>query len=763
MRAPHLQPRPRKGIAAAGVAVGGACAAAALTRYRRRAAREARRMQVLADLATAAHGGLAVDALAQAIADLLVPRVVDLCLIDVTGGGGEPRRLAAALRGGPDLLAELRHRPPRSIPGATVHLPTAADVRDRLARDEDDLHLLRRLSIRSAVVVPLIAREHAFGALTLATRPGRPRIETAGDVEYVETLAGRVALAVDNAVLSDELSTTELRLQTILATVDAAITVRDVHGRMVYANQAAADLLKLPGPEAVKAEAPGALMDRFDVYTEEGEPVALGDLPGTRLLAGEAAPAPVVVRNVVKATGEERWLLNKATAIAAPDGRVLMAVNLVEDVTETKRGEIAQRLLARAAREAAESTDLPRALLAIAEAAVPGLADWAGVDVVDAAGRIAPVAIAHRDPEKVGLGWRLRRTWPVDPDEPEGIGAVIRTGRAQLMHEITDDMLAAGARDAEHLEVLRAVGLTSTMIVPVRAGRRILGALTFVSSTSRRFDERDLELACDLGRQTGVFLNNAQLHAEQAHVARTLQEGLIPGRLPRLDGWRVCTAYRAAGRAHAVGGDFYDVVQFAGGWAALVGDVVGKGAEAAALTALARHTLAAIVESTGDAGHALRVLNRRLRERGGEKSLCTIAVVAVTGDQAAVYAAGHPLPLLVRDGAARPVGRPGMMLGVRDAVDVTPTAIELEPGDQLLLYTEGVLDAVGPDDRFGERRLLRAVEDAAVAASANPAESLIAVVDGFRAGEQADDIAIVSLARLGVAAADQRSTMATTP
>ena len=226
---------------------------------------------------------------------------------------------------------------------------------------------------------------------------------------------------------------------------------------------------------------------------------------------------------------------------------------------------------------------------------------------------------------------RLRATWPIDPDAPTGLPEVIRTGQPQLVREITDEMLVAGARDAEHLALLRQIGLTSTMIVPIRAGARILGALSFVSSTSRRFDARDLELACDLGRQAGIFINNAQLHAEQTHIARTLQAGLVPGTLPRLEGWSVSTAYRAAGRANEVGGDFYDVVAFDGGWAAIIGDVVGKGAEAAVLTSLARHTLAAIIESTGDPVQALRVLNQRLRDRDTDyNNLCTIGIVLVT-------------------------------------------------------------------------------------------------------------------------------------
>ena len=257
-------------------------------------------------------------------------------------------------------------------------------------------------------------------------------------------------------------------------------------------------------------------------------------------------------------------------------------------------------------------------------------------------------------------------------DEAQGVPAVIRRGEPQLISDITDEMLVAGARDPEHLEVLRAVGINSTMIVPISVGATVLGALSFVSSTARRFDDRDLQLAGDLGRQIGVFVHNAQLHTAQAHIAQTLQAGLIPSRLPALQGWDVSSAYRAAGRANQVGGDFYDIVRFEHGWAAIIGDVVGKGAEAAALTALARHTLAAIIESTGDVPYALSVLNRRLRLRHGDhSSMCTIAAVLISDEhEAIVFSAGHPLPVLRSAGRVELVGRTSPMLGFVEDIEL---------------------------------------------------------------------------------------------
>ncbi|MGZ4165587.1 MAG: SpoIIE family protein phosphatase [Solirubrobacteraceae bacterium] len=744
-----------------GVVATGSAFAVVMARYRVHADRDTRRMRVLADVAETAHGGRPVEDIAWALIDVLVPRVVDLCTIDIRTPEGTVRRLAGAAAGAPDqarpllgrTLAPDDDRVPEPLAPTTAHKPllSAGDARD-LGRDDQERRLLRELGIDSAVIVPLAPRGAPLGQLLLATRPPRERLSHADDVEYAETLAGRVGLALDNAVLSAELTSAERQLHAILGSVDAAVTVRDRQGRMVYANQAAADLLKLPDPEAVRAQPPGALMARFDVYTEDGRPVDLADLAGTRLLRGETSPAPMIVRNIVKATGEERWLLNKATAVLGPDGETLMAVNLIEDVTETKRNEIAQRLMAQTLRTLADKPDLPGMLEAIADAAVPSLADWAAVNMVEGSGEIHTQAIAHRDPDKVRLGWYLNQRWPAEHHESSGLGAVIRTGEPLLVHEITDEMLARRAQDPEHLGILREVGLNSAMIAPILSGERILGALSFISCTSRRFDARDLELACDLGRQTGVIIDSAELQAAQSHIAQTLQADLIPRSLPAVEGWELSSVYRAAGRAVEAGGDFYDLLSFEGGWAAVIGDVVGKGAEAAALTALARYTLAAIVEATGDLTYAMRVLNRRLRQRGDDyRSLCTVAAVLVTPDeQVTILSAGHPLPVLRRDGTAWPVGRPSPMLGFVEDVELLSTPVEVQPGDQIVLYTDGVLDAIGSDERFGEARLLETVRMLALGAGA---EGILEAIERFRDRDQADDIAILSLTREPVPAA----------
>jgi serine phosphatase RsbU (regulator of sigma subunit) len=323
----------------------------------------------------------------------------------------------------------------------------------------------------------------------------------------------------------------------------------------------------------------------------------------------------------------------------------------------------------------------------------------------------------------------------------------MRTGRPQLAEDIPEATLAEVAVDREHLRVLRAMGLKSTMIVPLAAGTQVLGALSFVSSTARRFGRGDLDLATDLARQIGISIKNAQLNDERARIAQTLQASLLPESIPDIPGWRISGVYRAAGAQNIVGGDFYDFVAFDGGWAVIIGDVVGKGAPAAALTALVRHTAATMLESTGDPARALALVNRRLCERGRESlDPCTAAIVAVMGDEAVICSAGHPLPLLRRGGEVDSVGQSSPLLGVYDDAEFVTHRLPLLPGDQLLLYTDGVTDAPGHTERFGEARLidaLRALDPEATGI----AEHVLEAVDGFLATAQADDIAVIGICR----------------
>jgi PAS domain S-box-containing protein len=679
-----------------GIVVFGDLFALEIARLRERAMRSLREQSVLAALAELPMPGATPDQTVARITELLVPEVVHFAAIDARRGDDVVR---VGSRG--------------DEPGDPDALFTT------------ELH----------------ARGRVVGALTIAAGPYSER-----DRRFVHVLAGRVALVLDNAGLTQELETVEQRLDAILANLAEAVTVQDRSGRLVFANQAAADLLGAAGVEELLTSDPNELIKRFETFNEDGSPLRSEQLPGRRVLAGEPAE-PFVVRVVDRATGEARWRMTKATPVFGADGEVALAVNIIEDVTASKRAELGQRLLADASAVLGASLDYESTLQQIAELAVPRLADWCSVSV-----RRGPLlqalAVAHSDPAKVEWGRRYSERFPIRLDEPGGIAEVFRTGQAQLVPEVTTAMLDAAGLDPEQRRLIGELGMTSVMLVPMATPERTVGVITMTSAESgHRFTDDDLELAEELGRRAGTALENARLHTELGEVARTLQRSLLPPRLPEVPGWSLRSLYVPATGQAEVGGDFYDVFPTAAGWMAVIGDVAGRGAAAASLTAMARYTLRTAGSLVGTPAMGLARLNENLRARG-ELALCTAAIVLLRDDaEASVVSAGHPLPLLVRDGRAQLVGRTGPLLGAFDHGHWLPAPVTLEPGDVLVLFTDGVLDARGRngDGRFGEERL------AATLAGATDADDAIrrirSALEDFSGGEHTDDTAVLALMR----------------
>jgi serine phosphatase RsbU (regulator of sigma subunit) len=551
--------------------------------------------------------------------------------------------------------------------------------------------------------------------------------------------------------LVDELSATREQLDGMLSNLSEAVTVTDTSRRMRYANQAAADLLGYAAPADLLAQPLGGIAARWESTHEDGRPLKPEDVPSWKIVNGLPAE-PLLTRVVDRDTGEQRWRLVKASPLRLPSGE-LLAVSVIEDVTEAKEAELRQRFLAQAGETLASSLDYGETLQGVARLAVPGLADWCAVDVVDASGRLDQVAIAHVDPDKVAFALEYRRRHPPDPSDDGGLYEVLRSGRAQLYSQIPDALLEESIDDRKQLEEIRAIGMRSLMMVPMAVAGRTIGAVTLVSAESgRAFDEDDLDFATDLARRAATAVENARLYTERAQTALTLQESLLPARLPSVPGWELASSYAAGDTTAEVGGDFFDVIALDEGFMAIVGDVTGKGVEAAALTALARYTLATAARFDPSPSAVVRLLNEVLLERS-DVSLLTVACAHVvptrTGALMRMTSAGHPLPVLARPGMPpATIGPPGLLLGMTSTARWQERVVELMPGDTLLFYTDGVTDTPSEGGRFGEQRLLAALSD-----RPEPA-SIIASVQGalraFQVGNVVDDRAMLALQLVAV-------------
>ncbi|HEV2761442.1 MAG TPA: PAS domain S-box protein [Pyrinomonadaceae bacterium] len=224
-------------------------------------------------------------------------------------------------------------------------------------------------------------------------------------------------------------------------------------------------------------------------------------------------------------SGETRDLLVSSEIVRI--GEEDCALTVMSDITERKRREEGQRFLAEAGRVISSSLDYEATLSAVARMSVPVLADWCAVDLVGEGGALERLAVAHPDPAKVELARALHERYPPDPEDPQGVYNVLRTGRPELYTHVPEELLAAGARDAEHLRVLRELRLASVMVVPLAARGRTLGAITFVSAESgRRFGPDDLALAESLSQQASYAIDNARLYAQSLGANRLKDEFL---------------------------------------------------------------------------------------------------------------------------------------------------------------------------------------------------------------------------------------------
>ena len=393
---------------------------------------------------------------------------------------------------------------------------------------------------------------------------------------------------------------------------------------------------------------------------------------------------------------------------------------------------------------------------------VPELADFCMIDLVKGGGveRIA-VRVGPGGGESAVQGLAKRRPSLPEPMEAAHEG---RPVEPRFFERISDADLVDLAHDQGDLEFLRGLGVRSAITVSLRARGRLTGALTLGTAWSgRRYVRDDVDFAGVLSGRVALTLENAGLFSDleraetaRAEIAETLQRGLLPPPLPHIPGWSVAASYRPAGAENEVGGDFYDAFPAAGGWMLVIGDVTGRGARAASVTAQARYTLRTAAALTGDPLVALATLNRALLGRG-DSALCSLAALAISGDPlkpVRVAVAGHPPPLLVDGEAVTEVAAPGPVLGAFGEASWGLDYTVVEPGQQLVIVTDGIAEACGQGGRFGEERLR--AELAGAASPVQAVQRLEGALQEFTGGSLEDDVAILALAPASAEARSDR-------
>jgi sigma-B regulation protein RsbU (phosphoserine phosphatase) len=398
------------------------------------------------------------------------------------------------------------------------------------------------------------------------------------------------------------------------------------------------------------------------------------------------------------------------------------------------RGSLA--LLAEASEMFAGTLNVELAVTLAAQMVVPRFASWAVVATTyEHEHRLA--AVAHSDE------------------------ALIEPLRSALTDEAGQQMVAELVRSLGDRAVLVApevlpMGLGGetgeVLAVPLIARRRLLGILVVGRPSGGSYLTDDVGLLTDLARRAALAVDNARLYEERTSIAQALQASLLPPTLPLSESLEFGARYAAAGEGNDVGGDFYDVFSLVGrdGWGLAIGDVCGKGAEAAAITGMARDVLRLLTRDGVKSTEALRRLNDVILELGERSRFCTLALATVEPDGDGLLVrlsnAGHPRPVAVRaDGAVEFVGRTGTVLGVVSDIDLLEDEIRLAPGDALVFYTDGVTERRRGREMFGDDNLISCLRSAAGGSADTLAGQLEQDVRQFGLEASRDDLAVLVL------------------
>lgn len=397
------------------------------------------------------------------------------------------------------------------------------------------------------------------------------------------------------------------------------------------------------------------------------------------------------------------------------------------------------------------SLDLRQTVKTIARTAVPGLADLCAVVLLRDDGEIGETFAAATREDLVARMERLRAEHPIDLAGGHPLARALRTAEPVVIRDLCDPHILKQIAEngEEHRAFIESSGYRFSVVMPLIARNRILGAMSFMSGREhQRYDQDHLSLISDLCSRAAMAIDNARLYEESARAAHALQLSLLPEALPQVDGVQLASAYHPSTEGGEVGGDFYDVFLAPSGCWLVVGDACGKGPDAAALTALVRHSVRALAFVWPSPARVLEAVNEVML---GHDLACRFATAVVARldlgarpARAVVAGAGHPPPIVLgADGSARNLALRGMLLGVRAGPGVADVEIELDKGAGLVLYTDGLLDAGAPERVIASAELCEHVAGQADLEPPSLVERLERLALSAGAGRLRDDIAIL--------------------
>ena len=464
----------------------------------------------------------------------------------------------------------------------------------------------------------------------------------------------------------------------------------------------------LPGGEAVRTRRPVVVHGSADL--ERRFPALAGLYAEERSLH----VAPLVVGDHVlgvlslsfRGTGSVDQAMQTAFVTALGDA----CAQAAERASATARAaEATERLafLAEASVLLSSSVDYRATLASVAGLVVPRLADWCAVQLLQD-GVLQTVALTHVDPERIAWAERLSERYPTDMSAATGAPEVVRSGRSLLWSEVPEELLESVARDEEHLQAVRELGMTSALVVPLAGRSGVLGAITMICAESgRRYGPDDVAFAEDLARRAALAVETAHAFREQSgrldevrRIAEAAQHAILAPPPPVLGPVALSARYVSAAAEALIGGDLYEVVVRPGAVRLVVGDVRGKGLAAVRTATVVLGEFRAAAADLDDLHAVATQIDRRLRPYLAEEDFVTALLAEVRDDGGfTVACCGHPPALLASGGTVTVVEAPPTLpLGLGASPQLATGT--LAPGDRLLLHTDGLVEARAPDRRF---------------------------------------------------------------
>lgn len=571
-----------------------------------------------------------------------------------------------------------------------------------------------------------------------------------------EELLARVYAHLNAAAIREramkELQASEERFRTLTASMPHMVIESDPRGQTTFLSEAFTTYTGLPvesghGSGWMKA-----------VHTDDAESIA--QKWSAAVESGEPLVADVRLR---RSDGDYRWHFMRMLPQRNEGGSIIRWTGTATDIHDLWRAAQERNILAEAGRVLAQSLDLETTLQGIARIAVPRFGDWAQIDLRTEDGGIRTVAIAHSVPEQNQIAQQFVGRVHLNAEADAGSPYVIRTGRSQVIADVTPRVAEEAIGDPDEYRMYRQLGLRSTAAVPITDDEgKTLGMLAVIYGHSgRRYSDEDLPILEELGRRAGVAIQKARLFEREHRVAESLQEASLPPALPKVPGFSFDAVYAAGSTEAQIGGDWYDAVRLIDGRLVIsIGDVAGSGLQAAVIMANMRQIIRGIAQVHADPALMLDAADRALRLDHPDRFVTAFVAVLDPIDRTFAYAsAGHP-PAMIRrpDGAIEVLSDGGLPLGLRGHHHESHNKVTtITDGTTILLYTDGITE-FDRDALAGERRLRDALADDAVRCVSHPARAL---KDAVLSGETArDDVAllVVDVKRMasGAAAKNER-------